>query len=65
MLFPNAIRLDPADARTFFTGQIKSRLPRSWAMPNAGEDTLLRTAFSDKTKDLLASNIQRTILLSF
>ena len=65
MLFPNANRLDPAEARTFFTGQIKPRLPRSVAMPNAGEDTLLRMAFSDGTKDLLASNIQRSILLSF
>jgi hypothetical protein len=65
MLYPNAKRLDPSGVKQFFKEQIKPRLPRSRAMPNDGEPTLLGKAFNDETADLLASNIHRTILLSF
>jgi hypothetical protein len=64
MLYPNAKRLNPAEAGQFFREQIKPRLPRAVAMPNDGEDTRLRKPFSDETLDLLASNIQHSILLS-
>ena len=64
MLYPNAQRPAPSEARQFFKEQIKPSLLGSRAMPNDGHDTLLRTPFSDDTLDLLASNIQHTILLS-
>lgn len=64
MLYPNVNRINPSEAKAFYREHIKPRLPRSKAMPNAGNDTLLGKAFSEDTADLLASNIQRTILLS-
>jgi hypothetical protein len=64
MLYPNAKRLSPSAAKQFFKEQLKPRLPRAVAMPNDGRDTLLRQTFSAETEDLLALNIQHSILLS-
>lgn len=65
MYHPNAERLKTAEAEQFFTNFVRPQLPDDRAMPNHGENSPLRERLSEALLTMLASNIQRTILLSF
>ncbi len=64
MYHPYAARLSASEAKQFFLDSVKPKLPDDRAMPNNGENTVLRDDLTDADLALLTGNIQHTILLS-
>jgi hypothetical protein len=66
MFYPNAERLKPAAAKKFYEECLRQDLPAEKGMSNDGEDTVLRSNLCQNVEalGLLASNVQRTMLLS-
>ncbi|OUS19517.1 hypothetical protein A9Q95_14705 [Rhodobacterales bacterium 59_46_T64] len=64
MYHPYAERLKASEAKQFFLDAIKPKMPDDRAMPNDGENTVLRGDLTHADLSLLTSNVQHTILLS-